>query len=35
MIKPNRLNGGQVIIDYLIRENVPYVFGLCGHGNIG
>lgn len=35
MTKPNRLNGGQVIIDYLIRENVPYVFGLCGHGNIG
>ncbi len=31
----NQLNGGQVIIDYLIRENVPYVFGLCGHGNIG
>ena len=31
----NLLNGGQVIIDYLIREKVPYVFGLCGHGNIG
>ena len=31
----NQLNGGQVIIDYLIREKVPYVFGLCGHGNIG
>lgn len=31
----NSLNGGQVIIDYLIREKVPYVFGLCGHGNIG
>jgi hypothetical protein len=30
----NVLNGGQVIVDYLIRENVPYVFGLCGHGNI-
>jgi acetolactate synthase I/II/III large subunit len=29
------LNGGQVIVDYLIREQVPYVFGLCGHGNIG
>ena len=29
------LNGGQVIVDYLIREKVPYVFGLCGHGNIG
>jgi acetolactate synthase I/II/III large subunit len=30
----NVLNGGQVIVDYLIRENVPHVFGLCGHGNI-
>src|SRR5215475_10611516 len=31
----NLLNGGQVIVDYLVREKVPYVFGLCGHGNIG
>src|ERR1700751_332644 len=31
----NFLNGGQVIVDYLVREKVPYVFGLCGHGNIG
>src|SRR5919198_5215155 len=31
----NMLDGGQVIVDYLVRENVPYVFGLCGHGNIG
>src|ERR1043165_6195583 len=30
----NRLNGAQVIVDYLIREKVPYAFGLCGHGNI-
>ncbi|MDA8048806.1 MAG: thiamine pyrophosphate-binding protein [Rhodospirillales bacterium] len=30
----NSLNGGQVIVDYLIREKVPYAFGLCGHGNI-
>ncbi len=35
MTGDNLLNGGQVIIDYLIREKVPYVFGLCGHGNIG
>jgi acetolactate synthase-1/2/3 large subunit len=35
MASDNQLNGGQVIIDYLIREKVPYVFGLCGHGNIG
>jgi len=31
----NVLDGGQVIVDYLVREKVPYVFGLCGHGNIG
>src|SRR6202008_3477861 len=30
----NVLNGGQVIVDYLTREKVPYAFGLCGHGNI-
>src|SRR6516162_4975826 len=30
----NKLNGAQVIVDYLIREKVPYIFGLCGHGNI-
>ena len=36
MTRSNRmLNGGQVIVDYLIREKVPYAFGLCGHGNIG
>ena len=34
MTSGNLLNGGQIIIDYLIRENVPYIFGLCGHGNI-
>src|ERR671918_1140725 len=31
----NLLNGGQVIVDYLVQEEVPYAFGLCGHGNIG
>ena len=30
----NMLNGAQVIVDYLTLEKVPYVFGLCGHGNI-
>ncbi|WP_244540597.1 thiamine pyrophosphate-binding protein [Hyphomicrobium sp. CS1BSMeth3] len=34
MSTPNRLNGAQVIVDYLIREGAPYAFGLCGHGNI-
>jgi acetolactate synthase-1/2/3 large subunit len=27
--------GGEVIVEYLAREKVPYVFGLCGHGNVG
>jgi acetolactate synthase-1/2/3 large subunit len=30
----NKLNGAQVIVDYLVQEKVPYAFGLCGHGNI-
>ena len=28
-------NGGEVIVEYLIKEKVPYIFGLCGHGDIG
>lgn len=34
MSSGNKLNGAQVIVDYLIQEKVPQVFGLCGHGNI-
>lgn len=34
-VKTNSLNGGQMIVDYLIQQKVPYAFGLCGHGNIG
>ena len=30
----NKLNGAQVIVDYLIQQKSPYAFGLCGHGNI-
>jgi acetolactate synthase-1/2/3 large subunit len=33
-VTSNILNGGQLIVDYLIRAKVPYAFGLCGHGNI-
>lgn len=36
--KPNAAptqTGADLMVDYLIREQVPYVFGLCGHGNIG
>lgn len=28
-------NGGEIIVEYLACERVPYVFGLCGHGNVG
>lgn len=31
----SRRKGGEVIADFLVREQVPYVFGICGHGNIG
>jgi acetolactate synthase-1/2/3 large subunit len=29
------MRGADVIAEYLIKEKVPYMFGLCGHGNIG
>ncbi|HXT35160.1 MAG TPA: thiamine pyrophosphate-binding protein, partial [Chloroflexota bacterium] len=27
-----RMTGGQIIAEYLIREGVPYLFGVSGHG---
>lgn len=27
--------GAEIIVDYLIAEQVPYLFGLCGHGILG
>src|SRR5207344_3336572 len=30
-----RMKGGDLISDFLIQEQVPYVFGICGHGNVG
>ena len=33
MATRNALNGAQLIVDYLIQEGVPQVFGLCGHGH--
>ena len=30
-----RMKGGELIADYLVQEEVPYVFGICGHGNVG
>lgn len=29
------MKGGDLIADFLIGEGVPYVFGICGHGNVG
>ncbi|GMG83150.1 thiamine pyrophosphate-binding protein [Paralimibaculum aggregatum] len=30
-----RMKGADVIADVLVQEGVPYVFGICGHGNVG
>ncbi|MCC7217642.1 MAG: thiamine pyrophosphate-binding protein [Burkholderiales bacterium] len=30
-----RMKGGEVIARFLVDENIPYVFGICGHGNVG
>jgi acetolactate synthase-1/2/3 large subunit len=30
-----KMRGADIIAEYLIKEKVPYLFGLCGHGNIG
>ncbi|MCY0148503.1 thiamine pyrophosphate-binding protein [Hoeflea sp. G2-23] len=27
--------GGDLIAEFLVKEKVPYVFGICGHGNVG
>lgn len=27
--------GGEIIADFLVKEEIPYVFGICGHGNVG
>lgn len=29
------LTGGEIIAEYLVKENVPYVFAIPGHGNLG
>ena len=30
-----RMKGADVITEYLIKNKIPYVFGICGHGNVG
>jgi acetolactate synthase-1/2/3 large subunit len=29
------MKGAEVIAEHLIRNKIPYVFGICGHGNVG
>lgn len=29
------MSGGELIAEFLISEKIPYVFGICGHGNVG
>lgn len=30
-----KIKGGELIAEYLVRQKVPYIFGICGHGNVG
>src|SRR5882724_357835 len=29
------MKGGELIAQYLVQEKIPYIFGICGHGNVG
>src|SRR5271163_2289643 len=31
----SRMKGAELITEYLIANDIPYVFGICGHGNVG
>ena len=33
--KMRTLKGADILIEYLVKERVPYLFGVCGHGNVG
>lgn len=30
-----KMRGADIIAEYLVKEKVPYLFGLCGPGDIG
>ena len=30
-----RMKGAELIANFLVGERIPYVFGICGHGNVG
>ena len=34
-VRGNMTKGAELIVDFLIKEGVPYIFGICGHGNVG
>ena len=29
------MKGATFIAEFLVKEKIPYVFGICGHGNVG
>ena len=29
------MKGGELIAEYLVKQKMPYIFGICGHGNVG
>ena len=33
--KMARMKGADLITEHLVRNKIPYVFGICGHGNVG
>ena len=30
-----KMKGSEYIVDFFIKEKIPYIFGICGHGNVG
>jgi len=30
-----KMNGGELIAEFLVSEGISHVFGVCGHGNVG
>jgi acetolactate synthase-1/2/3 large subunit len=30
-----QMKGGELIAEYLVKQKVPFVVGICGHGNVG
>lgn len=30
-----KMKGGELIAEYLVKQKMPYIFGICGHGNVG